>query len=211
VVAQVDRRLTKVNIVDLLIRVNNSGWNLGRHSLPPLNRISSWDSITRLEQHFLTGQRLQGRKIYSLIFLNNENSYRAKDTWCSPRCLNVVHEGAGDGCVHGKLKEGKLRRRCRGTSLQVSNRGTRTSPRTEAWSTLELGFFSRSSSGLLLEVVDEDGETACLMSGRSNNGDGLVECWPKLAGEEKQERRHCRARKQARLSNGNNAEGFPFL
>jgi hypothetical protein len=28
---------------------------------------------------------------------------------------------------------------------------------------------------LLLEVVDEGGETACSMSGRSNNGDGLVE------------------------------------
>jgi hypothetical protein len=27
---------------------------------------------------------------------------------------------------------------------------------------------------LLLEVVDEDGKTACSMSGRSNNGDGLV-------------------------------------
>jgi hypothetical protein len=28
---------------------------------------------------------------------------------------------------------------------------------------------------LLLEVVDEDGETTCSMHGRSNNGDGLVE------------------------------------
>jgi sulfopyruvate decarboxylase TPP-binding subunit len=36
---------------------------------------------------------------------------------------------------------------------------------------------------LLLEVVDEDGETACSVSGRSNNGGGLVAGWPKLAGE----------------------------
>jgi hypothetical protein len=34
---------------------------------------------------------------------------------------------------------------------------------------------------LLLEVVDEDGETACSVSGRSDNGDGLVAGWPKLA------------------------------
>jgi hypothetical protein len=62
------------------------------------------------------------------IFLGSENSYRAKDTWCSPHCLNAVHEEADDGCVHGKLKEGKLCRRRRGTSLQASNGGTRTSP-----------------------------------------------------------------------------------
>jgi hypothetical protein len=59
-----------------------------------------------------------------------------KGTWNSPHCLNAVHEEAGDGCVHGKLKEDKLRRRYRGTSLQASNGGTRTSPRIEAWSTI---------------------------------------------------------------------------
>jgi hypothetical protein len=48
-------------------------------------------------------------KIYSLIFLGSENSDGAKDTWDSPHCLNAVHEEAGDGCVHGKLKEDKLR------------------------------------------------------------------------------------------------------
>jgi hypothetical protein len=35
---------------------------------------------------------------------------------------------------------------------------------------------------LLLEVVDEDGETDFLVSGRSNNGDGLVAGWPELVG-----------------------------
>jgi hypothetical protein len=39
---------------------------------------------------------------------------------------------------------------------------------------------------LLLEVGDEDGETACSASGRSNSRDGLVAGWPKLAeGENK--------------------------
>jgi hypothetical protein len=48
--------------------------------------------------------------IYSLTLLDSENSNRAKDTWCPPHYLNAVHEEAGLGCVHGKLKEGKLRR-----------------------------------------------------------------------------------------------------
>jgi hypothetical protein len=48
-------------------------------------------------------------KIYSLTLLDSENSDGAKDTWYSPHCLNAIDEEAGDGCVHGKLKEGKLR------------------------------------------------------------------------------------------------------
>jgi hypothetical protein len=52
--AQVDRRLTKVKTIDWIIRVNYPAGNLGRHSLPPLNRISSRDSTTILEQLFLT-------------------------------------------------------------------------------------------------------------------------------------------------------------
>jgi hypothetical protein len=34
---------------------------------------------------------------------------------------------------------------------------------------------------LLLEVVDEDGESVCSVSGRSNSGDGLVAGWPKTS------------------------------
>jgi hypothetical protein len=93
----------------------NLAENLGRHSLPPLNRISSRDSTTRLEQHLLMRQRLQRWKIYSLTLLGSENSDRAKDTQCSPHCPNAVHEEADDECAHGKLKEDKLHRRCRGT------------------------------------------------------------------------------------------------
>jgi hypothetical protein len=41
--------------------------------------------------------------------LDSENSDGAKDTRSSPHCLNAVHEEADDECVHGKLKEDKLR------------------------------------------------------------------------------------------------------
>jgi hypothetical protein len=149
--AQVGRCLTKVNTVDPLIRVNLPAKNLGRHSLPPLNRITSRDSTIRVEQLFLIKVRVTRWEIYSLTFLDSENSDGAKDTRCSPHCLNAVHEEADDECVHGKLKEDKLRRRCRGTSLQASNGGTRASPRTETWSTMQtkvlLSVFSRASSG----------------------------------------------------------------
>jgi hypothetical protein len=83
--------------------------------------------------------------MYSLTFLGSENPYRAKDTWNSPRYFIVVHEEEGDGYVHGKLKEDKLRRQSRGTSLQASSGGTQTSPRSGTWSTMKSG----SSSGLL--------------------------------------------------------------
>jgi hypothetical protein len=36
VMAQVDRRLTRVSTVDLLIRVNTPAENLGRHNRPPV-------------------------------------------------------------------------------------------------------------------------------------------------------------------------------
>jgi hypothetical protein len=90
-------------------------------------------------------------KIYLLIFLGSENSDGAKYTWCSPHCLNTVHEGEDDECVHGKLKEDKLHQRCRGTSLQASSGGTRASPRTEPWSAMKFGVllsvFFRASYG----------------------------------------------------------------
>jgi hypothetical protein len=84
--------------------------------------------------------------MHSLTFLGSETSYRAKDTWDSPHCFIAVHEGEDDGYVHGKVKEDKLRRLRRGTSLQASSGGTQTSPRSGTWSTMEAGFFLRSSS-----------------------------------------------------------------
>jgi hypothetical protein len=84
--------------------------------------------------------------MYSLTFQGSENSYRAKDTLCSLHCFITVHEEEDDGYEHGKLKEDKLRRLSRGTSLQASSGGTPTSPRTGAWSTMKSGFFLQSSS-----------------------------------------------------------------
>jgi hypothetical protein len=74
------------------LRLTTPAKNLGRHILPPLNRISSRDSKTSLEQHLLMRQRLQRWKIYLLTLLGSENSDGAKDTWCSPHCLNAVHK-----------------------------------------------------------------------------------------------------------------------
>jgi hypothetical protein len=56
-----------------------------------------------------------------------------------------------------------------------------------------------------MEVVDEDGETACSASGQSNGRDELVAGWPKTSRGGKEERRHCRARNLARLGNSNTA------
>jgi hypothetical protein len=64
---------------------------------------------------------------------------------------------------------------------------------------------------LLLEFVDEDGETACSVSGRSNNEDGLVAGWPETSRRGKQEWRQCRARKQARLGNGHRGRVSLFI
>jgi hypothetical protein len=78
--------------------------NLGRHSLPPLNRFDN-----KIRATLSNKIRVTRWKTYSLIFLGSENSDREKDTWCSPHCLNAVHEEAGDEYVHGRLKEDKLR------------------------------------------------------------------------------------------------------
>jgi hypothetical protein len=92
----------------------------------------------------------------------------------SPHCFNVVHEEADDECVHGKLKEGKLRRQCRGTSLQASSGGTRTSPRTEAWSAMELGFFSRSSSNFFWRLSTKTVKQLARCGGEATTEIGLV-------------------------------------
>jgi hypothetical protein len=85
VIAQVDRRLSKVNAV-------NAAENLGRHSLPPLNRISSRDSTTRLEQHFLTEQGLQRWKICSLIFLYNRCIFQPPKAGEATNPITIKHK-----------------------------------------------------------------------------------------------------------------------
>jgi hypothetical protein len=103
--------------------INPTG-NLGRHSLPPLkqNLVPRFDN--KIETTLSDEAKVTKWMIYSLIILGSEHSDGAKDTWNSPRCINAIHEEAGDECVHGKLKEDKLHRRCRDTSLQASNGGT---------------------------------------------------------------------------------------
>jgi hypothetical protein len=61
-----------------------------------------------------------------------------------------------------------------------------------------------------VEVVDEEGEIACLSSGQSNDIGGLVAGWPKTSQRGKQDWQECRARKQARLGNGDTSGGLPF-
>jgi hypothetical protein len=62
----------------------------------------------------------------------------------------------------------------------------------------------------LLEVVDEDSETACSVSGQSNNGDGLVAGWPKLAGEKNKSGDTVEFESGRDLAIATPREGFPF-
>jgi hypothetical protein len=64
---------------------------------------------------------------------------------------------------------------------------------------------------LLLEVVDEDGETPCSVSGRSNNGDELVAGWPKTSrrGENKSGG-NVELESKRDLAMAAPREGFPF-
>jgi hypothetical protein len=137
--AHVDHRLTQVNSVDRIIRVNNPGRKPGASQLTPLkqNLVPRFDNKIRANQSNKT--RVTKRKTYSLTLFDSENSNGAKGTWCSLHCLNAVYEEADNECVHGKLKEDKLHQRCRGTSLQASSGGTRASPQTEAWSAMQAG------------------------------------------------------------------------
>jgi hypothetical protein len=210
VMAQVDRRLTKVNTVDRFIRVNKPDWKPGASQPTPLkqNLVPRFDN--KIRATLSNKIRVTRWKTYSLIFLGSENSDREKDTWCSPHCLNAVHEEAGDEYVHGRLKEDKLRRRCRGTSLQASNGGTQTSPRIEAWSAMQAGvllsvFVRASYGGCRQRRLNSSLGESAVQRQRWASG-GLT----KTSRRGKQERRHCRARKQARLGNGNTTGGFPF-
>jgi hypothetical protein len=63
---------------------------------------------------------------------------------------------------------------------------------------------------LLLEVVDEDGETAFLASGRSNSRDGLVAGWPKLAEGENKSGDTDKFESRRDLAIATPREGFPF-
>jgi hypothetical protein len=62
----------------------------------------------------------------------------------------------------------------------MSNEASRTLLRTESWVSTWLESFFRSTSELLLDVVDEDGRTTCLARNGIDGRDTLVAGWPKI-------------------------------
>jgi hypothetical protein len=88
----------------------------------------------------------------------------------------------GDECAHGQLIVDRFRLRYRDTSLSTSSEMTRTLPRTESWVSAWLESFFRSTSELLLDVVDEDGGIACAARNETDGRDALAAGWPRLAG-----------------------------
>jgi uncharacterized protein YllA (UPF0747 family) len=86
------------------------------------------------------------------------NADGTKGTKCIPSYLIAVHEEAGDECAHAQLITDRFRLRYRDTSLSTSSEKTRTLPKTKSWVAAWLEFFFRSTSELLLDGVDEDGE-----------------------------------------------------
>jgi hypothetical protein len=151
----------------------------------------------------------QGRKIYLVTFLDIENSDRTKDTWCIPRYLNAVHEGAGDECAHEKLRADRFRLWCRDTSLPASSEATRTPPITESWIAAWLESFSWPTSELPLNVVSEDRGITCSARNGVDERDGKWQVGQKLTGGE-QEWWWCRARKDVRLGTDGTDGGLPF-
>jgi hypothetical protein len=63
------------------------------------------------------------------------------------------------------------------------NEATRVLPKTKSWVSARLESFFRSTSELLLDVVDEDGGTTCSARNGTDGRDALVAGWPKSNGE----------------------------
>jgi hypothetical protein len=114
-------------------------------------------------------------------------------------------------CAHAPLIADRFRLRYRDTSLSTSSETTRTLQKTDSWVAAWLEFFFRSTSELLLDVVDEDRGTACLARNGIDGRDALVAKWPRLAGDK------TRAVVMSSLDgNGASAsavlgKGFPFI
>jgi hypothetical protein len=62
-----------------------------------------------------------------------------------------------------------------------------------------------------MEVVDEDGETACSASGQSNGRDGLVAGWPKTNRREYKSGGTVELENRRDLAMATPREGFPFI
>jgi hypothetical protein len=63
---------------------------------------------------------------------------------------------------------------------------TRTLPKSESWVAAWLELFFRSTSEILLDVVDEDRGTTCLVRNRTDGRDALVAGWPNLTRKEQE-------------------------
>jgi hypothetical protein len=74
-----------------------------------------------------------------------------------PYYLIAIHKEADDECAHAQLIADIFHLRYRDTSLPTSSEKTRTLLKTESWVVAWHEFFFRSTSDLLLDVVDEDG------------------------------------------------------
>jgi hypothetical protein len=96
-----------------------------------------------------------------------------------PYYLIAIHEEADDECAHAQLIADRLRLRYRDKSLPASSEMTWTLSRTESWVSAWLESYFRSTSELLLDVVDEDGGTTCSVRKGTNGRDALVTGWRK--------------------------------
>jgi hypothetical protein len=137
---------------------------------------------TRESDSFHQDKELPREKGISAYTSQYRNSDGTKDTRCTAYYLIAVHEEAGVECAHVPLIADRFRLRYRDTSLPASSDTTRTLPRTESWVPARLESFSRPTSELLLDVVAEDGGTACSVRNGTVGRDGLVAGWPRLAG-----------------------------
>jgi hypothetical protein len=103
----------------------------------------------------------KGERHLRLHFPDIGDSDRTKGTRCIPYYLITVHEEAADECAHEQLIADRFSLRYRDTSLPASSEVTRTPPSTESWVSAWLESSFRPTSELLLDIVDEDGGTAC--------------------------------------------------
>jgi hypothetical protein len=182
--------------------------NLGHHSLPPLNKISSRDSSTRLEQHFLMRQRLQSGR-YTRSYFETARIHKGQKIHDAllTASTQFMREWAWM-CTWKTKRRQTLPTMQRYIAASVQRRDSNISTN---WGIVGdgAGFFSwspsTSSGGCWRRRLNSLlGEWAKQQRGWASGG------LSKASRRGKQERRYWQIRKQARLGNGNTAGGFPF-
>jgi hypothetical protein len=76
---------------------------------------------------------------------------------------------------------------------------------------MQAGFFSLSSSELLLEVVNEDGRTTRSTRSEANDRDGLMVGWPKTSRRGTTSSGTVKLKGRRGLAMATPREGFPFI